>query len=183
MKNNILGLAVVVTKFIRALDVFLGFLLIFFMIAWPMGADFFENIRMVEDGSVFKFETKSIEDGIPVSDPLSEYGSFYFYFLCLRSLIIVGIIFMILQTALKIIRSISSLETFRMENIQSFRMMGKYFLLWFLISIPVIKQLSHTMRIGVDLDLKIAVFALVCFVLAEIFSEGNKLMEENKLTI
>lgn len=178
MKNNILGLAVVVTKFIRALDVFLGFLLIFFMIAWPMGADFFENIRMVDDGSIFKFETTPKAERIP----LSEYGTFFFYFLCLRTLIIVGIIFMILQTALKVIRSISSLETFRVENIQSFRQMGKYFLLWFLVAVPIIKQ-SYVFRIGVDLNLKYAVFALICFVLAEIFSEGNKLMEENKLTI
>lgn len=179
MNNNILRLAILVTKFIRALDVFLGALLAFFMIAWPLGAGFFDSITMVDDGSIFKFETAKNAEGVP----LSEYGTFYFYFLCLRAMTLVVILYLILQTVLKVIRSISSLKTFQMENIESFRLMGKYFLLWFLVTIPSLKFIGSSFQIGIGLNFKYAVFGLICFVLAEIFSEGNKLMEENNLTI
>lgn len=193
MNNNILRLAIFAARFILALDIFLGLILVFFMIAWPMELSFLEEIHIVQDSSIFKFETStsfetSTGGGVPLSPPLSEFGAFYFYFACIRSLTMVAILFKIIQLSIRIIQSISSLETFRFENVFSFRKMGQLFLIWFVVAIPSIKTLTEFgVTIGVtmtaSLDFKYALFALVCFVLAEIFKEGNKLMEETKLTI
>ncbi len=193
MNNNILRLAIFSAKFILALDILLGLILVFFMIAWPMELSLLEDIHVAQNSSIFKFETSpsfetSPEGGIPLSPPLSEFGTFYFYFICARSLTMVAILFKIIQLSIRIIKSISSLETFRFENVFSFRKMGQLFLIWFIVAILSIKPLTEFgVTIGVTmtttLDFKYPLFALVCFVLAEIFKEGNKLMEDNKLTI
>lgn len=190
MNNNILRLATFAARFILAMDIVLGLILVFFMIAWPMELSFLEDIHVVQDSSIFTFETTEMtpDRGVPLSPPLSEFGTFYFYFTCVRSLIMVAILFRIIQFAMRIIKSISSLETFRFENVFSFRKMGQLFLIWFAVAIPSIRPLTEFgetfgVTMTTTLNFKYALFALVCFVLAEIFKEGNKLMEENKLTI
>lgn len=189
MNNNLLRLATFAARFILALDILLGLILVFFMIAWPMELSFLKEIYIVQDSSIFTFETELTPDrGVPLSPPLSEFGAFYFYFTCIRSLTMVAILFKIIQLSIRIIKSISSLETFRFENVFSFRKMGQLFLIWFVLAIPSIKPLTEFgetigLTMTTTLNFKYALFALVCFVLAEIFQEGNKLMEENKLTI
>ncbi|WP_424963576.1 DUF2975 domain-containing protein [Ekhidna sp.] len=189
MNNNLLRLATFAARIILALDILLGLILVFFMIAWPLELSFLEKIHMVQDSSIFTFETEMTTDrGVPLTPPLSEFGAYYFYFTCVRSLTMVVILFRIIQLSIRIIKSISSVETFRFENVFSFRKMGQLFLIWFVVAIPSIKPLTEFgetigLTMTASLDLKYALFALVCFVLAEIFKEGNKLMEENKLTI
>ncbi|MEO9870048.1 DUF2975 domain-containing protein [Ekhidna sp.] len=179
MKNNLLKLSIAVARFILVLDIFLAVLLVFFMIAWQIDVSIFDSIKMVNDSSVFKFQTSPSAEGIPLSD----YGNFYFYFTCLKALIITGIIYLVLKIAIRIVRSISSIETFRIENVKSFRKMGKLFLLWFGIGLVSIKEIESSMRLITELNLQYAIWALICFILAEIFSEGNKLQEDHKLTI
>ena len=179
MNNKILRLAKLTTRLLLFGDLLLGLVLIILMIVWQIDTRFFENIRVVHDGSIFKFTNSEQAEGLP----LSNYGSFYFYFLVIRALTIVGVLFLILKTAHKIISSIEHLETFRSANVASFRRMGNLFLIWFLLAIPTIKLFNGSVSISVGLYFNYAVWALICFVLAEIFSEGNKLMEDNKLTI
>lgn len=179
MKNNLLRISIFLARFILALDIILAALLVVLMILWPMNTGLFDNFRMAQDGIIFKFETTPLAEGMP----LSQYGNFYFYFLCLKALLTTGIVYMIAKTAIRIIHSISSVETFRLENVQSFRHMGKLFLTWLAISLFSIKEAVEGVSISAEVEMKYAIWALICFILAEIFSEGNKLMEDNKLTI
>ncbi|WP_420318113.1 DUF2975 domain-containing protein [Ekhidna sp.] len=179
MNNNILRLAKLTTRILIFGDILLGSILIILMIVWQIDVGFFEDIRVVHDGSIFKFTNSNNAEGMP----LSKYSSFYFYFLVLRALIIVGVLYLILQTAQRIIKSIGDLDTFRSENVTSFRRMGNLFLIWFVLAIPTIKIYDDAASISVGFYFNYAVWALISFVLAEIFSEGNKLMEDSKLTI
>lgn len=184
MNNKILSLARLTTRILLIGDIFLASILIILMITWQIDVGYFENIHVLNDGSIFKFSTspKTGDTTLPLT-PLSEYGSFYFYFLVFRALLVTGVLFLILQTTLKIIRSIGNLDTFRSENVKSFRKMGNLFLVWFALAIPTITGLGGKVSFTMGLSFNYAVWALICFVLAEIFSEGNKLMEDNKLTI
>lgn len=179
MKNKILRIATILAKVFLAMDVLLAGILLFLMISWAFGAGFFESISVEHDASIFKFNTKPALEGIP----LSEYGSIQFYFICLQALVLTVLSFLIIQLSIKVINSIKSLETFRMENVNSFQKMGKLFMVWFFVDIPSIVQNAYTTSFSAELGLKYIVFAIICFVLAEIFSEGNKLMEDSKLTI
>lgn len=184
MNNKILHLAKLTTRILLFGDIFLAFILIVLMIAWQIDVRYFEKIHVLNDGGIFKFSTssKTVDAALPLT-PLSEYGSFYFYFLVLRALLVTGVLFLILQTILNVIRSIGNFDTFRSENVKSFRKMGQLFLVWFALAIPTITGLGGKVSLTMGLYFNYAVWALICFVLAEIFSEGNKLMEDNKLTI
>ncbi|MEO9483811.1 MAG: DUF2975 domain-containing protein [Ekhidna sp.] len=179
MNNKILHLAKLTTKVLLIGDILLAFILIVLMIVWQVDTSYFSDIRIVNDGSIFKFSNNPELEGMP----LSRYGSPYFYFLVFRALLITGVLYLILLTALRIITSIENLETFRSENVKSFRRMGNLFLLWFALAIPTITNINGVSSITMGLYFNYAVWALLCFVLAEIFGEGNKLMEDNKLTI
>lgn len=182
MNNKILSLARLTTRILLIGDIFLASILILLMIAWQIDVGYFENIYVLSDSGIFKFSTSPKIAGVPLT-PLSAYGSFYFYFLVFRALLVTGVLFLILQTILKVIRSIGNLDTFRSENVKSFRKMGNLFLVWFALAIPTITGLGGQVSLTMGLYFNYAVWALICFVLAEIFSEGNKLMEDNKLTI
>ncbi len=179
MNNKILHLAKLTTRILLFGDIFLAFVLVVLMIVWQIDTSFFEDIRVVHDGSIFKFSTRDSVEGLP----LSKYGSIYFHFLLIRAMIITIVLYLILQTAHRIIGSIENLETFKSENVASFRRMGNLFLVWFMLAIPTIKIVDDATNFSIGFYFNYAVWALLCFVLAEIFSEGNKLMEDNKLTI
>ncbi len=178
MKNKYINLAKLVTKTLLLGDFLLAGILILMIILWQIDISYFDNIQLENDGSIFKFTTNSNE----VKSPLSEYGGL-FYFICFRALMVTGILFLILKTVLQVLGSIDSLETFRKENVKSFRKMGKLFLIWFALATPTIRSIDDKLVMTVGFYLTYIVCVLICFVLAEIFSEGNKLMEDNKLTI
>ncbi|WP_420577593.1 hypothetical protein [Ekhidna sp.] len=176
MNNNILKLATFAARFILLIDVLFGALFVFLMIARPLQLEFLEYIS-IEGGNIIRFGKSTS----PWEIPLSEYNGFFFYSRCIKALIIAGILYRIIQVAIRIIQSISNLDTFRIENVKSFRLMGKLFLIWFALDIISLHpSLSGSI---VELSTNLVFWALICFVLAEIFSEGNKLMEDNKLTI
>ena len=179
MKNNMLKISAFFARFLQFMAITLSIILIALMIAWPFNLDVFDNFSFVNDGSIFKFETSPSNDGIL----LRTYSSGYFYFLAIKALIMTGILFLILRQAIRVITSISTFETFRHENSEAFRQMGKLFIVWFIIAIPGIRELEETLQISAVIHSRYIIYALICFVLGEIFSEGNKLMEENNLTI
>ena len=178
MKNKYIGLAKTATKIILFGDLLLAGILIVMTILWQVDISYFDHIQVENEGSIFKFTTSTDK----VKFPLSQYGDL-FYFVCFRALIVTGILFLILRTALQVLSSIDSLETFKSDNVKSFRRMGKLFIIWFTIAIPTIRTINDKLTMTIGFYLTYIVCALICFVLAEIFSEGNKLMEDNKLTI
>lgn len=179
MKNKYLRSAKLITQLLLLGDLLLAGIILTLLILWNVDMSFFENIRVLNDGSIFRFTTKPNAQGIP----LSEYNNFLFYFTCIRALSVTAVIYVVLKTVLKILGSIHNLETFRKDNIQSFQKMGKLFLLWFLLAIPTIRMIDGDLSLSVGFYLTYVVWAVICLVLAEIFAEGNKLMEDNKLTI
>lgn len=179
MKNKYINLARLITRLLLVGDLLLAGIIILLLILWNVDVSYFENIRVLNDGSIFKFTTSPNAQGTP----LSEYSNFLFYFTCIRALAVTGVIYLILQTVLKVLGSIDSLDTFRKDNVKSFQKMGKLFLLWFLLAVPTIRMINASLSLSIGFYFMYVVWALICFVLAEIFSEGNKLMEDNKLTI
>ncbi|SIN66165.1 DUF2975 domain-containing protein [Algoriphagus halophilus] len=108
---------------------------------------------------------------------------------------LIGLIFllMIFQTflfwkitkaSLLIIRSIENFDTFNIQNATALRKLGNLVLILF--ALQLIKFLPQT---GGGFDIKIGIefgtllMALIFYILSEVFREGNKLQEEQNLTI
>ena len=83
----------------------------------------------------------------------------------------------------KVINSIDSLDTFRTENVRSFQRIGQLFIALFLIHLLGLGYGGEQFRFTMRFEFVYLFCALFSYVLAEIFKEGNRLMEENKLTI
>jgi hypothetical protein len=100
-----------------------------------------------------------------------------------KAILVLGCYVFIIRECLKIISSLKSLDTFRGDNIKSFQRVGQWFVLLFLLSVVQISQPEGAWEITLAFDPSYLLGTLVCYLLAEIFREGNRLMEESKLTI
>ena len=109
----------------------------------------------------------------------------YFKFTCIFILL-----FLSIKEFQNIIQSVKRLDTFRLNNILSFRQIGKYSILYFILTILYfILNFNNTLYFGqggfsqTSISFTPLLFALISFILAEIFKEGNKLQQENELTV
>jgi hypothetical protein len=109
----------------------------------------------------------------------------YFKFACIFALL-----FLSIKEFQNIIQSVKRLDTFRLNNILSFRKIGKYLILYFMLTLLFFtlsfKNSLYFWQGGfiqTSISFTPLLFALISFILAEIFKEGNKLQQENELTI
>lgn len=179
MNNTILKAAIITARIIQIMVSVSILVLVIIMITWPMNPEFYDRISLALNNGVFTIST--IENAEVV--PFSEYAIGYVYYALLKALFISITFLAILKTVLKLIRSIKDLRTFRKENVESFRNIGLLFILLLILNITTIRETGGTMTLTVQFLLNYAVYSLICFVLAEIFKEGNRLHEETQLTI
>jgi hypothetical protein len=109
----------------------------------------------------------------------------YFKFTCIFALL-----FLSIKEFQNIIQSVKRLDTFRLNNILSFRKIGKYLILYFMLTLLFFTlTFKNSLYFGqggfsqTSISFTPLLFALISFILAEIFKEGNKLQQEKDLTI
>lgn len=109
----------------------------------------------------------------------------YFKFTCIFILL-----FLSIKEFQNIIKSVKRLDTFRLNNILSFRQIGIYSILYFILTLLYFTlTFNNTLYFGqggfsqTSISFTPLLFALISFILAEIFKEGNKLQQENELTV
>jgi len=196
-KNRLLNIAIGSCKFIKLIYI-LSFILttvIFIHIQIDSGA--YNDIKINHTGTSTTFSigsNKSYSD--TWKDPYNEVFVLeklttttiyliYFKFACIFILL-----FLSIKEFQNIIQSVKRLDTFRLNNILSFRQIGKYSILYFtLILLYFILSFNKTLYFGqggfsqTSISFTPLLFAFISFILAEIFKEGNKLQQENELTV
>lgn len=93
------------------------------------------------------------------------------------------LLYLSIREFVKVIKSVGAVETFKNSNIQSFRRIGKYQLFFFVLSIVTYVVFKQGNFLKVSIAFTPLLLSLLAFVMAEIFKEGNKLQEENQLTV
>lgn len=91
--------------------------------------------------------------------------------------------FHVLKTFLVVINSVKLSQSFKRDNTVAFRKMGKFLFIIFLLTSYKIILAERGQFYGFYLNITPLGLSLIAFVIAEIFKEGNKLSEENTLTI
>ena len=83
----------------------------------------------------------------------------------------------------KVLQSVMSIQTFQIINVQSFRRIGIYILVIFLLTSYdyIVFQQGGFSRVHFSFTL--LPLMILAFIMAEIFKEGNLLKTENELTI
>lgn len=108
-------------------------------------------------------------------------SSLYFNYLRYSSLLI--LFFLSIREFKKILKSVQSLETFRNDNVKSFRCIGQYVFVYFILSSFYWYQFNEIGFSGFAFSFTPLIIMLFAFILAEIFKEGNLLLEDKELTI
>ncbi|WNH08479.1 DUF2975 domain-containing protein [Thalassobellus suaedae] len=93
------------------------------------------------------------------------------------------VIFLLIKEFQKVMQSVKHFNTFREDNIKSFRKIGKYLFMFFLLTCYFAVRFQDGGISGFSISFTPLILMLLAFVFAEIFKEGNFLMEENELTI
>ena len=196
-KNRLLKIAIAICKFTKLIYIlsFIATTVIFIHIQIDRGA--YNDIKINYTGTPTTFSigsNKSYSD--KWKDPYNEVYVLeklttttiyliYFKFTCIFILL-----FLSIKQFQNIIQSVKRLDTFRLNNIISFRRIGKYSILYFILTLLYfILSFNNTLYFGqggfsqTSISFTPLLFALISFILAEIFKEGNKLQQENELTV
>ena len=127
-----------------------------------------EDGKVPEDSEVFAIDELTM-------------GSLYFNYLKVALVMLLG--FLCVKEFQKVIESVKGIKTFQRRNVSSFRRIGQYLVvIFFLMSYSSFTFQQGGMS-GFYLSFELLILSLLAFIMAEIFKEGNNLLEENELTV
>jgi len=191
-KNKLLNIAIVVCKCVKVFYIFLFIGLTSLFIHSQISPESYEEITY--DSKNFKFhfnypdstKNKNIDETkIENTDVFSfieiTKTSLFLNYLQFSAILI--FIFLSVKEFQKIMESVKKLKTFQNNNVTSFRKIGKYIFIIFLLTSFTYTQFNETGNFSFQTEFAPLILMLISFIMAEIFKEGNLLQKENDLTI
>ncbi|QCR23363.1 DUF2975 domain-containing protein [Pontibacter sp. SGAir0037] len=190
-KNVILNIASIICLFFCAVAIISLFVTTLALIHWHFNPNFYADFLLVNDGphptnflGYERKETWTTAETLEIKQfALNNISHIPLYLIYLQSTAIHLIVFFIMKEFLTIIKSVRLVQSFRTNNITSFRKIGKYLFLYFLLTSYYIVIATQGEFYGFYLHLTPLVLMLIAFIMAEIFKEGNIILEENQLTV
>lgn len=136
--------------------------------------------------SMIRIETESNVGQKPTNEEklkLSDWNTESLYFNYLKFSAILILLYLSINQFRRVLKSVRKLETFHQTNVRAFKKIGSYCLIISGLSIFNYWEFNDYAKSSISISFNILFIALIAFILAEIFKEGNNLMEENQLTI
>ena len=181
-KNSLLKTAAFLCQLINGAFILVLVILTIVFIHFQVDRDFYNGWHADKPikGNSIKFqkvigEELSEEDVIYMTD--WNTSSLYFNYLRFAGIIL------LMYLAIKQFQDVLNLETFKTTNVQAFHRIGIYCLIISGLSWITMWVFGNYHVSGFHIDFDFLIIALLAFIFAEIFKEGNQLMEENKLTV
>ncbi len=191
-KNTLLNIAIVICKFLRLFYFIVFLMLTGLFIHFQVSPSSYENVdfktKLNDNGiSMGSTSYKIHVDGKAPDDSdvfvlnKLKRSSLYFNYLKFTALLL--LIYLCVKEFQKVIDSVKEIKTFQKVNVSSFKKIGKYLL----IITVLIGYSSFTFqgggKSGFYIPFTPLVLSLLAYIMAEIFKEGNNLLEEYKLTV
>ena len=187
IQNKVIRTALQLSKLVLGICVLAGLAFIIFVIHWQVSP---QSYQAVEVSQVFKpgygvngfhwvLNKKASTQGIW----LSELNPWMVYWLLLRGLVFIVLSFLITRAFQRILVSIHSIETFHQNNVKQFKIIARYGLIAFFFSVFNFSYIQGEFDINFHLATAPLLLTISSYVLAEVFREGNKLSEDQKLMI
>ena len=114
---------------------------------------------------------------------LTDWKNPSLYFTYFKFFGILSLTFLAISQFKNILNSVRFRKTFKKANVIAFRRIGIYCIALSIISGVSDWDFGNYHVSGFHIDFDFLIIALLAFIFAEIFKEGNQLMEENKLTV
>ena len=139
-----------------------------------------------KNDSIIHIETESYVSQKPQNEQIHylsgwKIGSLYFNYLKITAILV--FLYLSINQFRTVLKSVRKYETFHQTNVRAFKKIGSYCFLIFGLSIFSYWGFEDYSKSSISISLYILLIALIAFILAEIFKEGNNLQEENQLTI
>ena len=190
-KNKLLNIAVVLCKSIRVVYIIAFLILTGIFIHFQIAPDYYKKANYSFNNKTSGFQiSKSIR--WKISSPKLEDKDVYsidkilktsLYINYLKLVAILLFMFLATKEFQKVMQSVKDLKTFQKNNVHSFRKIGKYIFMIFLLSSYTKVRFQQGGISDTHMNLTPLLFVLAAFIMSEIFKEGNALEEENDLTI
>ena len=202
-KNTLLSTAIIICKSLRVFYIIFFLLVTGFFVHFQINPSFYKNPKIknitinsidlkakkFKDSNLFSFSKswKRNENGKTPEDEKVfvlekiTYTSLYMNFI--KFSLVLFFIYLCVTKFQKVLQSVRKTKTFSEENVVSFRKIGKYLLIIFLITCYTSIRFQDGGISGFQPNFTYLILALVDYIIAEIFKEENNIKEENILTI
>lgn len=189
-RNKLLNLVLLLCNFSLVSLVLSFIVLTFGMVYWHINPAFFANSPIPDFGesAIFKYTsaTSSSVVGSTVTRSSATINNMSFasmYLLYSQCSAILILIFMTVREFTNIIRSVKRIQTFIADNAWSFKRIGKYMFLVFILSGIQYSVYNENTLFGIYIHLSTLAIALIAFTMSGVFREGNALLEDNRGTV
>ncbi|NBB77624.1 MAG: DUF2975 domain-containing protein [Bacteroidetes bacterium] len=185
MNSNIIKIAGITAKILLYLSYFAMAAFTIGLIYWLYDPAALAEVKIRGMSSIgqtsgqFEIGSRPETSAIALGD-LNRFMVFWLYF---QIIFYLGIFALIIQKVQTILNSITQLKTFIMDNIRSLRDMAKLGVVLFLFSSFQFFYANGDANFSIQIAMGPLLFTLACLVLAEVFNEGRKLLEEKNLIV
>ncbi len=195
-KNKLLKLAIILCKSFRLLYILLFITVTMLFIHFQISPSSYKNFNLNsfsiknQSDTNFKYETKSKfsynNEKIPDDNEVFKFNkltaaSSFFVYIEFALCMILG--FLCLKEFQNILESVKRINTFQERNITSFRKIGKYLSVIFILSSFSILKFKNGDITSFSFSITLPCLIILSFIMAEIFKEGSQLSEEVNLTV
>mgnify|MGYP006266416531 CR=1 FL=1 len=180
MNNKVLRTAKVVTRIAKVFMIAIAFSGFFTILPATLGMFSADNFYVSEELDSISWSTDELEEGVDLSQMPVWLGvavSVYWF--------IIGAIYvLILNQVSRLLNSMEAISTFYEGSIEAFRKITRLFVALFVVSLVALSwKGADSYTFGIEADPIYLVYALIAWVLTEVFKEGNRLHEETKYTV
>lgn len=187
-KNKFLAFALMFCYFMQALQWVGIIILTAYLVHWHLEPEAYGHVQYTGPLSLHLSLNDTFLANSKFTDPLrtvflNDIRLLSLYSIYLQTVATLLLIFFILKDFVRIIRSVKQFNTFRLENISTFRRIGRLFVVLHVLTSIKFVVVQDKALSEIDFSFTPLVLAMAAFMLAEVFREGNRLYEEEQLTV
>lgn len=187
MDNRIIKSALLFCKSILYLIYILLAAFMVMIIYWHFDPAAFTSIEVSDSykagfGSDMRYIT-SVSQVAPDAIYLSELSYPMMYWLIVRNVFFFGLYLIIIKKIIGILYSIESVQTFYEDNVRIFKDLAKLGFIGAAVSCFNFMYLAGEFNISLTIPFAPLLFAVSCLVMAEVFNEGRRLLEDKNLIV
>jgi len=139
-----------------------------------------DSLGFTVDAEGFQFSAASDSSAMK----LSTFPLAMFLFMWAKMLAQSILLLFIFKNFLNVVDSVKAYDSFKKQNVRAFERIAFCFLIFWIISIfSVLPSNGAATVVSMRLTFTSLYLSAIAFIMAGIFKEGNKLQEENKLTV
>lgn len=189
-KNTLLNIAILVTRLLKGITISVAIVLTGLFLYVQINDEAFADHEIKLNQSQITFGYAKIGSSTfnsPDKDPspytvgnLKTISIYVFYF---KGLLVMALFFMSIRAFEMIMLSVKTLKTFSSSNSKLFRKIGQYIIFITILTSYSVIRFESGVQTRLTVEFTPLIYALLSFIMAEIFKEGQSLREENDLTI